>query len=123
MTAVGIDLVDVGRFRRVLERRAGIAARLFTEGELAYADISSAANAAGRLAARFAAKEAAMKVLGVGLGAVRFRDIEVRRASSGEPALVLHGRAHELARERRLLEWNVSLSHTASTAAAVVVAE
>ena len=114
---VGVDVVDVERFAAVLARRARFAERVFTPGERA-----DARDAPERLAARFAAKEATMKCLGVGLGAVGLHDVEVRREPSGAPRLVLHGAAAALARERGALSWHVSLTHTAITAAAVVVA-
>jgi holo-[acyl-carrier protein] synthase len=118
---LGIDTVDVDRFRAVLARRPGVAGRLFTAGELAYA--GRAADPAPRLAARFAAKEAAMKALGVGLGAFGFHEVEVARASSGEPSLVLSGTAARLASQRGVGKWWLSLTHTALVAQAVVLAE
>ncbi|HCB34435.1 MAG TPA: holo-ACP synthase [Acidimicrobiaceae bacterium] len=120
---IGIDLVDVERFALVLARRRGIAERLFTALELSQAAGATPAARAGRLAARFAAKEAVLKSLGVGLGAARFRDIEVRRLDSGRPELRLAGAAAQLAAERGVTRWHVSLSHTGLTAAAVVHAE
>ena len=74
------------------------------------------------LAARFGAKEAAMKALGAGLGAFRFREVEVVRAESGAPSLALHGAAAALAAERGVTAWQLSLTHTDSTAMAVVLA-
>lgn len=121
MIGLGIDAVEVERFRRVLARRPGLAARLFTEAELAYA--GRAADPAERLAARFAAKEAVLKALGVGLGAADFKEIEVARAPGGEPSLRLHGRAAALAQRRGVRAWHVSLTHTVAGAAAVAVAE
>jgi phosphopantetheine--protein transferase-like protein len=118
---VGIDTVDVDRFRAVLARRPGVAGRLFTAGELAYAGRS--ADPAPRLAARFAAKEAAMKALGVGLGAFGFHDVEVTRAESGEPSLRLTGTAAQLASQRGVEKWWLSLTHTALVAQAMVLAE
>jgi holo-[acyl-carrier protein] synthase len=94
--------------------------KLFSARELAYA--RSLANPAPSLAARFAAKEAVMKALGVGLGAFAFSDVEVDRQLSGEPRLVVRGRAAELAAQRGAARWLVSLTHTSSAAAAVVVA-
>ena len=120
-TAIGLDMVDVRRFAAVLERRAGMRRRLFTEGELSYA--MATVDPDTRLAARFAAKEAVMKVLGVGLGACKFRDIEVIRHASGRPELVLHGLAAERANAAGLADWQVSLSHTDSVAAAMVLAQ
>ncbi len=117
---IGIDAVEVDRFRRLLARRPAVASRLFTEGELAYG--SRYADPAPRLAARFAAKEAVMKALGVGLGAFAFRDVEVVSSPSGAPSLVLRGAAEELAGRLGVEGWRVSLTHTASLAQAVALA-
>jgi len=121
MIGVGIDAVEVERFRRALARQPRLAGRLFTEAELAYA--GRATDPTERLAARFAAKEAVLKALGVGLGAADFKEIEVARAPGGEPSLLLHGRAAALARHRGVRAWHVSLTHTAAGASAVAVAE
>lgn len=117
---VGIDAVDVDRFRRTLARQPRLVDRLFTAGERAYA--LRRQDPTERLAARFAAKEAVMKALGVGLGAFGFHDVEVQRAASGAPSLVLRGPAGALATDRGVHEWKVSLSHTAHLAEAVVIA-
>jgi holo-[acyl-carrier protein] synthase len=111
----GIDLIEIGRVERALERRPRLAERLFRPGELAYA---RARRRPGRhLAARFAAKEAAIKALGGGAGP---RAIEVL-GDGGAPSLRLHGAAAE--RARRLgVELRVSLTHSREMAAAVVVA-
>jgi holo-[acyl-carrier protein] synthase len=118
--AVGLDMVDVPRFGAVLARRPGIALRLFTEKERAYA--ATLANPVPSLAARFAAKEAVMKALGVGLGSFAFCDVEVEREPGGKPRLVLAGRAAELSCELAAREWLVSLTHTSTAAVAVVLA-
>ncbi|MGH9107592.1 MAG: holo-ACP synthase [Acidimicrobiales bacterium] len=118
--AVGLDLVDIARFSAVLARRPAIRERLFTDGERAYA--AGLADPVPSLAARFAAKEAVMKALGVGLGAFAFPEVEVRRRESGEPHLALSGRAAELSAEQAVRNWLVSLSHTSTAAAAFVVA-
>ena len=120
MIGIGIDAVEVDRFREVLVRRPQLAVRLFTEAERA--DCGRASDSAPRLAARFAAKEAVMKALGVGLGAFAFHDVEVVREPSGAPRLLLRGAAAELASSRGVQGWSVSLSHTRSTAHAVVAA-
>ena len=117
---VGIDAVEVPRFRRALARRPGLRERLFTEGELAYAARFS--DPAPRLAARFAVKEAAMKSLGVGLGAIRFHDVEVVRQPGGAPGLSIAGRASELADRLDVTGWRVSITHTDLMAEAVVLA-
>ena len=115
---VGIDLVDVERFASALARRPALAARLFSERERL-----DARDRPERLAARFAAKEATWKALGVGLGATRIRDVEVTRTDSGAPTLHLHGLAAQLAADRGVSTWHLSLTHTAHSAGAVVVAE
>lgn len=120
MIGIGTDLVDVERFRLALRRTPRLADRLFSGAEQAYA--ARRADPTERLAARFAAKEAVMKAMGVGLGAFPLRDVEVVRADSGQPSLVLHGRAAELAAARGVTAWLLSLSHTERVAQAVAVA-
>ena len=120
MIGIGNDLVDIDRFRRVLERTPKLRERLFTEAERSYAD--ARADPTERYAVRFAAKEAVMKALGVGLGEIEMRDIEVRRAESGAPEIVLHGNAAELAARRGVQRWLVTLSHSETVAQAIVVA-
>jgi holo-[acyl-carrier protein] synthase len=117
---IGIDAVELDRFRAVLARTPSIAGRLFTDGERAEA--AHRHDPAPRLAGRFAAKEAVMKALGVGLGAFAFRDVEVVREESGAPVLRVTGAAARLAAERGVREWRVSITHTHHTASAVAVA-
>ena len=121
IVGVGVDAVDISRLRRMVGRRAGLAGRLFTEGEQSYA--ARAADGAPRLATRFAAKEATMKALGVGLGAFAFCQVEVVRIGLDAPTLVLHGAAAELAERAGVLRWHLSLTHTDQLAMAFVVAE
>jgi holo-[acyl-carrier protein] synthase len=121
VVGVGIDAVDIDRFRRVLGRRAHLAARVFTDGERAYA--RAAADPVPRMSTRFAAKEATMKALGVGLGAFPFADVEVVRIDLDAPTVVLHGSARALADGAGVVRWHLSLSHTEQVAMAVVVAE
>lgn len=120
MIGLGIDAVEVDRFRTVLRRTPGVATRLFTDGERAAG--ARRRDPAQRLAARFAAKEAVMKALGVGLGAFRFHDVEVVNAPSGKPELVLRGKAAALAESQGVSDWRLSLTHTDQTAHAVAVA-
>ena len=121
LIGVGLDAVDIGRFREVLARRPKLSARLFTDAELAYGQ--RGADPAPRLAARFAAKEAAMKALGVGLGAFAFHDVEVVPEPSGRPSLRVTGRAAELALGKGVAGWQVSITHTDDFAVAVVMVE
>lgn len=118
---VGVDAVEIERFRRVLERRPKLAERLFTEGERAYA--ARVGDPAPRLAARFAAKEAVLKALGAGIGAVRFVDVEVVRHDDGRPSLSLTGTAARVAEGAGVTRWHLSLTHTDGLAVASVVAE
>jgi holo-[acyl-carrier protein] synthase len=121
VVGVGVDAVDLDRFRRVLGRRAHLADRLFTAGERAYA--AAASDPVPRLSTRFAAKEATMKALGVGLGAFAFAEVEVVRSGLGAPWLVLHGSALERAGAAGVWRWHLSLTHTERVAMALVVAE
>ena len=114
---VGIDIVDVARFALALERHPKLSQRLFTEQER-----SDAKSRPERLAARFAAKEAILKTLGVGIGAVPWHSIEIHREQSGAPSVRLHGAALELATRQGVTGLHVSLTHTDQTAAAFAVA-
>ena len=121
----GVDVCDVARIRRALEAPSGdrFRARVFTAAEQAYCEARNRARFAS-YAVRFAAKEAAMKALGTGWGeGIGWHDFEVVRDASGPPRLVLHGRAAELAAERRMRRWSITLSHTASLGIASVVVE
>lgn len=117
---LGTDLLEIPRLRAVIARRPGIVDRCFTEGERT--DLAPRRDAVPGLAARFAAKEAVMKALGVGIGAVALREVEVRRDVAGAPEVVLHGRAAALAAARGVTGWRLSLSHTAGSAMAVALA-
>jgi holo-[acyl-carrier protein] synthase len=121
MVGVGIDTVEVERFRVIINERPQMLARLFTDEERAYCD--SHQDSAPSYAVRFAAKEAAMKALSVGLGAFGFHDVEVVRHESGAPTLNVTAAAAELAEKLGVQGWKVSLSHTCSVANAVVIAE
>jgi phosphopantetheine--protein transferase-like protein len=120
LVGIGIDSVDIERFAAVLARRSAVASRVFTEGERAYA--GRLANPTPALAGRFAAKEAVMKALGVGLGSIDWSDVEIIRSDSGEPVLLVGGRAAALASGKGIGSWLVSITHTATVASAVVAA-
>lgn len=120
LLGIGTDLVEVDRFRLALERRPRIAERLFSEAERTYAFRHR--EPVPPLAARFAAKEAVMKALGVGLGKFAMRDVEVVKRDSGQPELALSGTAAELAAARGVTTWQLTLTHTGSMAMAVAVA-
>jgi holo-[acyl-carrier protein] synthase len=123
---VGVDAVDVARFRKVLARRPGFATRYFSEDELA--DAGRSPDRTESLAARFAAKEAVMKALGTGIGAFPLTDVEVCRTTGdgmtrNAPYLTLHRAAAALADARGAGRCHLSLTHTTDIAIAFVVAE
>jgi len=117
---IGVDAVDIDRFRRSLERTPTMRERLFTPDELAY--VAPKADPVPSLAARFAAREAVMKALGVGLGAFGFHDVWVDRQPSGEPKLVIEAGAQKLADAAGVTSWHLSITHTDALAIAYVVA-
>jgi holo-[acyl-carrier protein] synthase len=114
IAGVGIDVVDVARFERQLERAPGLLQRLFTEVEQGLPVRS--------LAARFAAKEAVAKALGAPVG-LRWTDVTVVRQDGGAPRLEVTGTVAARARELGIERFHVSLSHDAGIASAVVIAE
>jgi holo-[acyl-carrier protein] synthase len=118
---IGVDVVEIERFRRSLERTPSMRDRLFTATELAY--VAPKVDPVPSLAARFAAREAVMKSLGLGLGAFGFHEVWVERAVSGLPSLRITGRALELADAAGVERWHLSLTHSESVAIAYVVAE
>jgi holo-[acyl-carrier protein] synthase len=119
----GIDIAEVPRIRRAIERFGDrFLHRIFTAGEMRYCD--SKANRMERYAARFAAKEAAMKALGTGWNhGVRWRDCEVTRMPGGRPTIVFHGVAAEFAARLGVKNAAISISHTAEQAIAQVILE
>jgi holo-[acyl-carrier protein] synthase len=121
---VGIDLVAVDSVAASLagEHSAHYLERIYTEREVDDCRVPSGEIDPARLAARFAAKEAAIKALPGGGDEVRLTTIEVRRADNGEVRLQLSGRAAELATGAGVEDLAVSLTHEAGFAAAVVVA-
>ncbi len=113
---IGIDLLEVDRLERALARRPRLAERLFTEQERAYA--AARARPGLHLAARFCAKEAVAKALGLRVWGPR--EVEVVREAEGPPAVRLSGRAAERAAALGV-EVRVSLTHTRGTAGAVAM--
>jgi len=117
---VGIDLVEIDRFRKTLERRPSLIERIFTERERQYALQRN--DPAERFAARFAAKEAALKSMGAGIGAADWHDLEVLRDEDGKPSLNVTGRAASLAADLGITRFELSITHTDSLAQAEVIA-
>ena len=119
VVSVGVDVVDIDRMRRIVDRQPRFVDRVFTPAERAYSE--RAVDSAERFAARFAAKEAGLKALGVGLGGADFVDLAVEKRASGEPVLIVSGRAAERAEALGIGSWLLTLSHSDSVACAVVV--
>jgi holo-[acyl-carrier protein] synthase len=121
--SIGIDLIEVERVRQTIERTPRFAERVFTEKERAYCD-SRGAMAAPSYAARFAAKEAALKALQTGWrDGITWQDVEVASHESGAPYLILTGKAKEIFENMGANEIHLSLSHTNEHAIAQVVIE
>ena len=124
IVGVGIDLVDVARVERMLAARGDrVLARLCTKQETDY--VRSRHGGAASFAARLAAKEAAYKALAGTEDArkIGWREIEVVSTDNGPPSLVLHGGALRRATELGAVHVHVSLTHTATSAAAIVIVE
>lgn len=122
MLRTGIDLIEVARIESsIAEYGDRFTRRVYTEGEILYC-----AGRASSYAARFAAKEAVSKLLGVGIQhreGVTWREIEIVSAANGDPSLKLHGKAERRARELGLREIALSFSHTHEHAIAFVVGQ
>ncbi len=117
---IGIDIVELDRFGSRLSPE--LVAELFLPGEIVYCQ--SQHHSEENFAARFAAKEATFKALGAGLEqGLRWHDVEIKKLDSGAVLLDFHGRAAELAKEKRVAKTFVSLSHSRQNAIAMVVLE
>ncbi|MBC7237217.1 MAG: holo-ACP synthase [Chloroflexi bacterium] len=118
MQSVGVDIIEIERIARALERwGARLLRHVYTDAELA--------RCRGRvpeLAARFAAKEAISKALGTGLRGISWTEMEILSDGRGKPIVALHGRALARAEALGLREWAISLSHSDHYAVALVVA-
>ncbi len=110
VVAIGADLCDIERMRVTIGRQPRFVDRVFTAAERAYCE--KRRDPAERYAARFAAKEAVLKVLGTGLGGADFTDIEVVRLESGKPELRVTGRAAEAAQALGIRGWLITMSHS-----------
>jgi len=124
--SAGVDLVEVERIQQALEdNRIGrrFRERVFTEKEILYCEKKRRGKYES-YAGRFAAKEAVMKALGRGWGSkVRWLDIEVGRARSGKPEIVLHDKTAQLAEQLGIRRWALSITHTKEHGLAYVIAE
>src|SRR2546423_10924754 len=123
IVGTGIDIAEVPRIAQAISRHGNrFLQRVFTEGEIRYCE--SKANRVERYAARFAAKEAAMKALGTGWNyGVRWRDCEITRMPGGRPTMSFHGKAGEFAAKLGVKNVALSISHTEEQAIAQVILE
>ena len=119
---LGVDIVEIERMRRILDRTPSFAHKVFTDAEQDYCNRKG--NPATHYAARFAAKEAVCKALGTGILAsgIGMRDVEVVRDSHGKPAIALHGAAAHIAEEQGVVDVPLSITYTHSVAVANAVA-
>lgn len=119
VVGIGMDLVEVDRVRRLLERHPRFRERVFTPAEVAYCERKG--GNPERYAARWAAREATIKALG-GVRGLRYQDISVGRRESGAPTILLNGSAKMRADQRGVHEVLVSFSHERTVAGAFCVA-
>lgn len=119
----GVDIVDIARFSEVAVRNQDFLSDIFTPGEMEYC--LSLKDPHTHFAGRFAAKEACLKALGIGLSPAGtghlLREIEISRHPSGRPLLLLNGWAATVSKRKRICQHTVSISHTACTAVATVM--
>jgi holo-[acyl-carrier protein] synthase len=121
--SIGVDIIEVRRVRETIERTPRFAERVFTAAERAYCE-SRGAVAAQHYAARFAAKEAALKALQTGWsGGISWQDVEVAAKESGAPMVLFHGRARELYEATGATAAHISIAHTTEHAIAEVILE
>lgn len=119
----GVDIIEISRIARSLDRHEeAFLTKCFTQREID--DAGSSTRRAEHLAARFAAKEAALKAIGTGWSqGIGWTDVETVRLDSGKPELCVTGKAKEIADSMGIDRWFISLSHTGSDAIASVIAE
>ncbi|MDR2587423.1 MAG: holo-ACP synthase [Coriobacteriales bacterium] len=120
VAGLGVDIIEIERMERALERTPRMRARLFSDAERAYAQ--GKGRPAVHFALFFAAKEAVLKALGTGFSGMAFRDVEVSHDRYGRPVPLLHGRAQEVAQAQGIIEVQLSLSYTHSVGVASAVA-
>ena len=121
ITGIGTDLIEIVRIQRAIEKNPHFMERVYTANEIAYCQRKK--NVWQSFAARFAAKEAVSKAFGTGIGPVGLMEIEILNAENGQPKVVLHGKALQLAADRNIQRLHISLSHSEAYAMATAVLE
>lgn len=114
----GVDLIEIARVEEVIARHG----KHYLERIYTPAEIEQCGRRVESLAGRFAAKEAAVKALGCGIGDVTWKEIEILGDEQNAPVLTLHGMAEQMAKDLGLTTWSVSISHSQSHSVAFVVA-
>ena len=123
IVSIGIDIIEVARIREVLLRTPRFLERVYTERERAYCE-SRGVVAAQHYAARFAAKEAALKALQTGWrGGISWQDVEISSRESGAPYLIFTGQVLEVFNKFGATQTHLSMSHTTQHAIAQVILE
>lgn len=118
---IGVDIVEISRMHRILEKTPAFARRVFTDEERSYCESTS--RPAAHYASRFASREAVLKALGTGFGqGIGLRDVSVSRDKLGKPKAMLSGRALEIARSLHVLEVALSITLTGDLAVANAIA-
>ena len=121
ITGIGTDLIEIVRIQRAIEKNPHFMERVYTANEIAYCQRKK--NVWQSFAARFAAKEAVSKAVGTGIGPVGLMEIEIVNTEEGQPVVVLHGKALQLAADRNIQRVHISLSHSEAYAMATAVLE
>ena len=118
---LGVDVVEIDRMRKICKRTPSFTVKMFSEAEIKYCEAKPEPEV--HFAARFAAKEAVLKALGIGFSeGVGYRDVEVKLKTGGAPLATLHGKALELSNEAGVVDIPLSISHTNSEAVCVAIA-
>ena len=118
---IGLDLIEIGRVERLLERSGPpFLERILHPRE--FSDRLDKRDGPAHIAGLFAAKEAVMKALGTGMAGAAFAEIEIRHTQAGQPRVELHGETREAAVAAGVASFHLSITHNKTTAAAVAVA-
>lgn len=118
---LGVDVVEIARMRKICERTPSFTEKMFSKAEIDYCN--KKADPCVHISARFAAKEAVLKALGVGFSqGVGYRDVEVKTKNGGAPVAVLHNKAKKIAEQLQIDELPISISHTKTEAVCVAIA-
>lgn len=119
---LGLDLVRIDRIEEMAARWGEkFLRRIFTPAEIAYCQ--KKASTPQHLAARFAAKEAALKMLGTGLKGLNWLEIEIKNNQDGMPRIFLNGKAHNLAQKKGITALHLTITHEEEYAVAQVIGE